>query len=383
MKNKVLTIIPSLYGGGAEKVAADISYALTDKYDHTIVTYNQKGDKYKFSAKHIDLSIQKFRTFLGRFVRMGVVFYHIKKNKKNLKPLVSISHMLISNMLNVLTKRNNKTICILHGEWSVRTNVFLLDELIKKQYLKADCIISVSHYIKNMFEEYYQLNNLDYKHEVVHIGGDIKEIQKKSDYKINENLPDKFLVYVAGFRKVKNHIDLLEKLEVLLKETDFNLVLVGDGELRKDIQSKIIDLNLTNKVVLLGNIPNPYPVIKKAFLSLLASSSESFSLVVLESMALGIPVISTDCGGPREIIAPNLLKKEIDLPLKVECGFLIDKINKIDKSLFYNLIRELENNKELYESMSKNSVKRSKELDIASFGEKLIYSVENLINTNE
>lgn len=64
----------------------------------------------------------------------------------------------------------------------------------------------------------------------------------------------------------------------------------------------IDEKNLSDDIKLVGYIDNPYAVIKQADLFLLGSRDESFSLVVAESLVLGIPVLSTKCTGPNELI---------------------------------------------------------------------------------
>ncbi len=380
MKNKILTLIPSLYGGGAEKFAADISYTLTSNYDHQILLYNKKDGIYDYSADLVQLDIPKRRTVLGRVLRQIEIFKKISNFKKVNRPEITISHMLMANMLNIITRKQDKIICILHGEWSVKTGKSkLLDKLVEKIYSKADMIISVSYHIQNVFQEYY---NIDTPHEVIYIGIDVKDVQKKASEKLPFDLPEKFIVYVAGFRPVKNHIQLLEQMEVYLKTNDTHLVLLGDGELRSEIEETIERLKLVEKVILLGNLANPYPVIKNAELSLVVSSSESFSLVVIESMALGVPVISTDCGGPRELIEPEWNKK-IVLPHQTKFGILVKKPEKWNEKTLIDEIDRLLNNKALRDEISKNGKDRANYFDISKSEDKLVKLINGLIKNDK
>lgn len=376
MKSKILTLIPSLYGGGAEKVVADTSFRLSESYNHTIITYNRKRTKYPFSAKSVDFNVSTGGNKLLKIIRYFKIFKKIKKYKKYELPEISISHLLVANILNVLTRQNNKVICVIHGEWSFKTGNFFLDKLIKFHYRRADQIISVSNYIKKLFESNYKIS---VPHNVIHIGVQKDMVFEKSKENINFDLPKKYLVYVAGFRKVKNHLLLIDELKEFLETTDFYLVLVGDGELRNEIKAKIKKYNLIKKIILLGNLENPYPVIKKAYLSLLMSYSESFSLVVVESMLLGVPVIATDCGGPREIIAPGYIGKELETPLKTDFGFLIGKINKfVNRGQLVGVVNLIINDECLYNKLSVKSIERAKKFDTSFFEEGLINVIESL-----
>ena len=361
MKDKIVTLIPSLYDGGAEKFVADMSYNLSEKYDHTLLLYNQKENKYAFSGKLIELDVREENSFPARIRRQLIILKKIKKIKKTLQPKLTISHMLLANMLNLNSRKGSKTMCVLHGEWSIRSgHSKFLDWFIKKQYSRANMIIFVSHFIKNKFNEYYHLN---VPNKVIYVGVDIKNIVEKAEEKITVQLPEKYIVYVAGFRPVKNHIQLIRQLEKYLKTTDMSLVLVGDGPLKDKIIDVIKECNLSEKIIITGNLSNPYPIIKKAFVSVLVSTSESFSLVVVESMALGTPVIATDCGGPREILEPEWTKK-IEFPFEAEFGILIEKSDEWEEHSLVSSIQKLIYDEVLREKYSQNGKQRAESFSI-------------------
>jgi glycosyltransferase involved in cell wall biosynthesis len=322
VKKKILTIIPSLFDGGAEKFAADMSQHFSGTYNHTFIHYNQTEQTYKYSGSSIDITVAQRSGIVNRIIRQFEILKKIREIKKSLQPKLTISHMLMANMLNILSRKQGKTVCVLHGEWSIKTVRWkVLDYLIRYYYSKADVIISVSYYIKEMFNDYYKL---DIPHEVIYNGIEFDEINQLAKKRRYHDLPQNYMVYVAGFRPVKNHVLLIKQLCSFLKENELPLVLLGDGELRNDIESMVRELQLEQKVLLLGNLTNPYPVIAGAKIALMMSSSESFSLSVLEAMALGIPVITTDCGGPREIILTDR-NREIHLPFQNEFGIIIEK----------------------------------------------------------
>lgn len=376
MKNKIITIIPSLYNGGAEKIVADLSIGLSKVFDLTTIVYNQTDQTYTQRGQLIELDIPQKNTILLKLWRQLKIIKRLKRIKQSKGAKVVISHMLMANMLNILSRKNEATVCVLHGEWSVKTGKFIfLKWFVKRQYKKADRIISVSNYIKDMFDTYYRL---DVPHDVIHIGVPIQEIEKKSMESIGMELPNHYLVYVAGFRPVKNHVQLLDQIESYLKTYDISLVFVGDGPLRGAIEKNIKAKDLSDKVILLGNVNNPYPVIKNAKLSLLVSSSESFSLVVLESMVLGVPVIATDCGGPRELIAPEWNDHE-QLPYESDYGILIDKTEVWDSNTLVAQIQRLLSDETKWQQLSENGRERAKHFSLAHTEEQYEQLLFNLI----
>lgn len=376
MSKAILTIIPSLYGGGAEKITADLSFPLSKIFKHTTLTYNKKDSKYSIGGDLTELNLPVKHSLLGKISRQFKLYSKIVAYKRAHKPHITISHMLMANMLNIVSKKNDKVICVIHGEWSIKTGVSTaLDYAVRSQYKKADMIISVSHHIKDMFVKYHSIN---VPHKVVQIGVDLEVIKEKSIANSSIELPQKYLVYVAGFRPVKNHLKLINQLEKFLKETDYYLVLVGDGELRGNIEESIQHLQLTEKVILTGNLKNPYPIIQGAFLSLMVSSSESFSLVVVESMALGVPVIATDCGGPAEILDPNWESKK-EKPIITSNGILIHTPQFWNENSLVNQINLLGDDKGLYESISKNGKIRAEDFHISKTEKKLVSIIDDLL----
>lgn len=359
-KKLLLTIIPSLHGGGAEKFTADISHGLSKKFDHHLITYNKKENYfYKGQLTHLDKP--ESENILKKIIRQFQIQKAIRSFKKKLNPQTTISHMLMANMHNILSKGNDFNICVLHGEWSVTSGNKILDFFVGRIYKKADLIISVSNHIKNMFDEKYGFN---LPHFVIHNAIDIDAVNKASQEKFSIVLPEKYIVYVAGFRPVKNHLQLIKQLENYLKNNDVHLVLVGDGELRPEIETTIDKLNLKSNVHLLGNITNPHPVVKNALLSLLVSSSESFSLVLVEAMALGVPVIATDCGGPREILFKNKIDSA-SLPFKTPYGILIETPEKWSENSLIREISEIYSNENLRNEFSRNGIERASNFDIS------------------
>lgn len=82
----------------------------------------------------------------------------------------------------------------------------------------------------------------------------------------------------------------------------FKVHILGNGTDNDDLRNEIKTLELEEQIQLYGEIENPYPYIKRSDWLICVSERESFSLAILESMILGVPVITTDCGGPTNII---------------------------------------------------------------------------------
>ncbi|MDC0390531.1 glycosyltransferase [Candidatus Thioglobus sp.] len=108
-------------------------------------------------------------------------------------------------------------------------------------------------------------------------------------------------MHVGKFKDQKRHDILIKSYaKSNIKE---KLVLVGQGPLEEKSRDLVKKLNIKDKVIFSGFQNNPYPYMKNAKFMVLSSEFEGLGMVILESLALNTPVISTDCNsGPREIL---------------------------------------------------------------------------------
>lgn len=118
--------------------------------------------------------------------------------------------------------------------------------------------------------------------------------------------PDPVLVHVGRFTLAKDHDTLLTAFARIRSRRSAALVLVGDGEDEARVRAKSAELGLDSNVIFTGFTPNPYRYLARATISVLTSRFEGLPNVLIESMALGIPIVSTACQfGPVEILGDN------------------------------------------------------------------------------
>jgi glycosyltransferase involved in cell wall biosynthesis len=133
--------------------------------------------------------------------------------------------------------------------------------------------------------------------------------QQRTRFRRRFNLPAKsFLIAtVANLRPVKGHDVLLDAAaEALQQHKSVYFLLIGQGPQRQDICRHINRLGLDPQhIVFLGQRLDVPDLLRHCDLFVLPSYSESFGLAVLEAMAAGLPVIATDCPGPRSLIEHN------------------------------------------------------------------------------
>lgn len=111
------------------------------------------------------------------------------------------------------------------------------------------------------------------------------------------------VVYVGRLSPPKDCPTMMTAFAKLKGDKRLRLLILGAGEQRDEIEQMVKALDLREQVQLLGFCENPYPYIARAATLLLSSRSEGLGNVLIEALALGTPVVSTDCDfGPREIL---------------------------------------------------------------------------------
>ena len=114
------------------------------------------------------------------------------------------------------------------------------------------------------------------------------------------------LVHVGRFTYAKDHDTLLRAFALLRAQRPVTLVLVGDGEDEARVRALCTDLGLNNDVRFMGFTRNPYALLARGTLSVLTSRFEGLPNVLIESMAVGVPILSTACQyGPIEVLGDN------------------------------------------------------------------------------
>lgn len=110
------------------------------------------------------------------------------------------------------------------------------------------------------------------------------------------------IVLAVGRLVAGKRFDLLIRAFAGIAAHRASLVIVGEGPERARLQRLIADLGLSDRVQMPGFCQNPGPFYQQAKCFVMSSQKESFGLVLVEALAAGLPVVATDCGGPREIL---------------------------------------------------------------------------------
>lgn len=118
-------------------------------------------------------------------------------------------------------------------------------------------------------------------------------------------LPARYIIGIGRLEAQKDFASLMRAFAlVCANDVELELVILGEGRERKALEKQAADLGIEKRVHMPGYLRNPYPWLARARLLALSSRWEGFGLVLAEALALGVPVVATDCpSGPREILA--------------------------------------------------------------------------------
>lgn len=305
---KVAFFIPSLTGGGAERVFLNFANELSKK--GFIVDMILVNSEIYYKNIHSNVRIVDLKSKRVLFSLPALIKYLY-----NDKPYILFSALEHANIIAILAKiisfSSTRIVVTIHNTLSIAQKesnllrVKLIPLLVKVFYRFAFKIIAVSKGVAMDFSELTKIPNNKIK--VIYNPVITTDLFIKANEHIEHpwfNHKDKPIVIGIGrLVKQKNFPLLINAFALVKQKIDCRLVILGEGEDRILLEKLITDLNLNNYVRLLGFVENPYKYIKNSDLFVLSSIYEGLPTVLIESLALGVPVVSTDCpSGPSEII---------------------------------------------------------------------------------
>ena len=314
MKKKILFLIESFAGGGVEKVFIDLINNMDiSKYDITVMSIWDYGVRKKDLRKDV-----KYKSIFPNIRGISRVFHNfVEKSdgsllyKFGIREKYDIEIAFIegraTKIIGASTNPNSKKIAWVHidlsqGHWTSRVFRESLQRE-KECYKKFNDIVFVSNSAKEGFKNLFgdDFDNLQVKYNPIIA----EEVVKKAEEEVNdiEKPKDKMLLVTSGrLVSQKGYESLLETCNKLNKDSiKYELWILGEGWDRPKLEELMNKYSLSN-VKLLGFKENPYKYIKQGDLFVCSSKNEGFSLVIAEAMILGLPVISTNCSGPNEVL---------------------------------------------------------------------------------
>lgn len=312
MKTKALFIVPTLKRAGAETQLVDLVNALdSNRFDKTLVIFGDNADQ----LTRVDRATIDFH----QYSRSSKYDFSLVKNVARLidDKSIDVIHctlqisLLIGWLARRFSVRRPRLIVALHTTRNVALKEELFDRLLYRWIIaRCSCVIFVCKAQADYWKKKYPFLKSTAK--VVYNGVDLEYFSRKRVVATDKDVRQRYSISpeakvvtcIAAFRREKGHKYLLEAFARL--EGDAVLLLVGDGESRRHIEQKARDLGVLERTRFLGVISDVRDVLFITDVSVLASTAvETFSIAMLESMAMEVPMVATDIGGMAEAIKPG------------------------------------------------------------------------------
>ena len=305
---KIALVLPDLRGGGAEKVNLILAEELSSRgYTIEMVLMRREGellDEVSSCAHVVDLAALQMRNVPRAFAS------YLRESKPdvvlaNMWPLTSMcviaaklarteTRIVVSDHSMLSHSYADKG--ALHA-MALRASLFLTYRMAAARVAVssgvADDLSKLSGIARNRFQVIFNPISR----------GFTEEISPAAAERFWGDFSGKRILSVGSFKPVKNHMLLVRACAKIVDSVDARLMLLGDGPLLEDIERVIRSEGVDDKVLLPGFFPDPRPFYASADLFVLSSNHEGFGNVIVEALACGLPVVSTDCpSGPSEIL---------------------------------------------------------------------------------
>ncbi|MGE7636516.1 glycosyltransferase [Peribacillus frigoritolerans] len=307
MKYNVTMFIPSMTGGGAERIVANLLNNFDPNFYNLSLVVLKSGTSYQL-PRYVKVDVLRSNNL--KSVLPELINY-FKNNKIDLL----ISHMSLTNIVALLAMRTSKRkfpiIAVEHSTASIKYKSEgairrFIPMLMKFTYRWAERIVCVSKASSQDLTSILKFEN----NKILTIYNPVvsDEIIKKKNEDVHHKWLDntnlKVIIGIGRFEKVKNFPLLIDSFNKVYETNNkTRLLILGEGKERQVLEEKIADLHLEEVIDMPGFVSNPYAYLGKASLFVLSSNFEGLPTVIIESLACGTPIVSTDCpSGPREIL---------------------------------------------------------------------------------
>jgi len=335
-QSKVLFIINSLGYGGAETHLLKLSKALLNKnWDVCLMTLT---DDLELISK-LDDRIKHYKLKFS-FASIPINVFRALKIIKKERPQVIHSHLFQSNILGRFVKLFyskikliNTTHCIYDSERIAGLSPVFIYRFTKK-WVDFHTAVSKASLEQLLLNNAIPLSKGVYIPNGVFVNFDYTKI-------IHEHKSFMWLA-VGRLIPVKNYNLLLQACEKISNfDEDFELHIAGDGVQKTQLEALIISKKLSNRVCLLGNIPNIPALMESYDAFVLSSDSEGLPMTVLEAMSKKLPIVSTRVGGVTDIIK------------NADGGFLSEPRNSNDLAI--NMLKLMKSSKQELQNFGQNN----------------------------
>ncbi len=366
---KIIHVIPSLAKGGAEKMVLDFCEEISKRegFEVKLLVLSKENtfdlSDYSFEVKFFDVEF-RFSIFGKNLERNvselydffngyspNVIHSHLYDAEQvcRIKPIKGVRYFSHAHFNTVELKT------------PAFSNLFskkgIIDFLVYRNITKVYSLVNNSFITISQDTHSYYLENIpQFKSRIHFLLNAINTKNYEAPFRKREGRIR--IISVGSLNDRKNQILQLKIAEELLKSGhDFELNIFGEGRNREMLENEVQNRGLSNNVKIRGNSNKIPHEMKEHHFFIHTAKYEPFGLVLIEAMASGLPVISLDGGGNRELINDS------------KDGFLI---NSEDPQKFAEIIQQLWNDNSKYDLIAEAGKQKSLQYDIVPYIDKLL-----------
>ncbi len=295
---KILQVIPYFCFGGAETMCENLSYALT-QLGHQVCVVSLYNEHTPISERMEAAGIRIL--YLDKKLGLDVsMVSKLAKIMKAEKPDVVHTHLDVIKYAVAAAKLAGIKRCV-HTVHNVADKEAegRIQKIINNTYfhLGWSVPVALSPEVQRTIAVFYGLKRENVP--VIYNGVDLSRCIPKADYQAEEFT----LVHVGRFNEQKNHKGLLLAFQkVLEKAPNCRLNLLGEGQLRQDMEVFAKELGISDHVHFLGSQSNVPPFLNSADIFMLPSNYEGMPMTIIEAMGTGLPIVASKVGGVPDMI---------------------------------------------------------------------------------
>lgn len=361
---RILFLIQSLGGGGAERVLVNLVNKMDrERFDITVETMFEGGVNQGLLNDGIRLIVKSAPLFKGvstvyKLLPAGLLWrYYIGKESYDI--VVAYRSGIPTKVLSGCPDPRVAKVTWIHYGDSRNSSYFTPWARVKdafRAYASFDTVACVARDAASSFSSHTGIvDNV----RVVRNTYDSERVKSRSsgrcDIPLAKSQKCMQLVTCGRLEMQKGYDRLLNVIARLVSESySVHLLIAGEGSMRKALEAQTRELSLGDYVTLAGFLENPYTIMSKSDLFVCSSREEGMSTVVAESLILGVPVISTEVSGAKELLGDN-----------DEYGLVVEN----SETGLYSGLKSLLDDKDLYERYRSAAVLRGSQLsDEATVG---------------